>query len=122
MNKQDGDTLKKTALPDRYDALWIERLDGRTRLAQSVRDRYAALTADLGGDDALSYQQRSLAKRALWIEASIESQEAALSRGEDVDAGRMTQQVNTLIGLYKTLGLKRQAREVSLTDYIKARS
>lgn len=103
---------KQSALPDDYSADWIQRLDGRTRLAQAVRQRYAELTTDLGGHDALSYQRRSLAKRALWQEAVIEQMESALARGEDVDLGRMTQSVNSLQGLYKTLGLDRVARDV----------
>lgn len=109
---------KANELPDNYTADWLERLDGRTRLAQAVRARYAALTDDLGGHDAMSYQRRSLAKRALWQEAVIEQMEAALARGDDVDLGRMTQAVNSLQGLYKTLGLDRVAREVNLADYI----
>ena len=114
---------KQGALPDSYSHDWLERLDGRTRLAQAVRARYDALTNDLGGHDALSYQRRSLAKRALWQEAVIEQMEAALARGDDVDLGRMTAAVNSLQGLYKTLGLDRVAREAdTLADYIQRKS
>lgn len=114
---------KANELPDNYTADWLERLDGRTRLAQAVRARYAALTDDLGGHDALSFQRRSLAKRALWIEATIEQSEAAIARGEDVDLGALTQRINSLIGLYKTLGLDRVQHDVqTLSDYLKARA
>lgn len=112
---------KQGALPDSYTHDWLERLDGRTRLAQAVRARYDALTQDLGGHASLSYQRKSLAKRALWQEAVIEQMESALSRGDDVDLGRMTQAVNSLQGLYKTLGLDRVQREVSLSDYLAKR-
>ncbi|APX94508.1 hypothetical protein BWR19_17085 [Halomonas sp. 1513] len=113
---------KQNPLPDDYSADWIQRLDGRTRLAQAVRQRYTDLTTDLGGHEAMSYQRRSLAKRALWQEAVIEQMEAALARGEDVDLGRMTQSVNALQGLYKTLGLDRVARDVpTLSAYIAAK-
>lgn len=113
---------KQGALPDNYSHDWLERLDGRTRLAQSVRARYDALSTDLGGHDSLSYQRRSLAKRALWQEAVIEQMEAELARGKDVDLGRMTQAVNSLQGLYKTLGLDRVARDVpSLNDFLAKR-
>ncbi|MGQ7242942.1 hypothetical protein ACUN9V_05695 [Salinicola sp. V024] len=113
---------KQPEFPVSYSSDWLEKLDGRTILARAVHQRYAALTDDLGGVDALSYQRRSLAKRAIYIEAVIERHEAALSRGEDVDMGRLTQATNSLIGLLKALGLERKARDVSLTDYIKARS
>lgn len=111
---------KQSALPNEYSQDWLERLDGRTSLARAVRSRFADLTTDLGGD--LSYQRRSLAKRAVWMEATIEQMEAALARGEDVDLGRMTQAVNSLQGLLKTLGLDRVARDVpSLSDYLAQR-
>lgn len=109
---------QQSTIPPRYSGDWLEKLDGRTRLAQAINQRYHHLTTDLGGDDNLSFQQRSLCKRALWLEALIEQQESALSRGEDIDPGRLTNTTNTLIGLYKALGLQRQTREVSLTDVI----
>ena len=110
-------TQAKTA-SDNYAPDWLERLDGRTRLAQVINSRYNQLTTDLGGLDALSYQQRSLCKRALFHEAMLEQWEASLARGEDVDPGKLTNTTNTLIGLYKALGLNRQSREVSLADVL----
>lgn len=113
---------KQAEIPARYSHDWLERLDGRTRLAQAVNERYSALTLDLGGVDRLSYQRRSLCKRIVYMECIIEQQEAALSRGEEVDQGRLTQAVNTLIGLLKTVGLDRQARDVpDLQTYLAAR-
>lgn len=109
-------------IPERYSHDWLESLDGRTRIARAVRERLTALETDLGGRDNLSYQRRSLAKRAVWLEAIIEQQEAALARGEGVDQGKLTQAVNSLIGLLKTLGLERQAKDVpSLHKYISAK-
>lgn len=110
-------------MPNQYSENWIVALDGRTRLAQAVQARYAHLTDDLGGHDRLSYSQRSLAKRALWLEAQIEMQEAALAKGEEVDTGRLTQSVNSLMGVLKTLGLDRVAHDTgSLSDYIAAKA
>ena len=111
---------KQGSIPTDYAQDWLEKLDGRTRLAQACRTRYAALTDDLGGHDALSYQRRSLAKRAVWLEAVIELQEAAMARGEDVDQGKVVQSLNSLLGVFKTLGLDRKARDVSLSDYLEA--
>lgn len=102
---------KSQDIPPRYNADWIESLDGRTSLARAVRSRLADLESDLGGHGALSYQRRSLSKRVVWMEAVIEQKESALARGEDVDQGSLTQAVNSLIGLLKTLGLERQARD-----------
>ncbi|MDQ2069060.1 hypothetical protein [Natronospira bacteriovora] len=113
---------KNRELPPRYRPDWIEKMDGRTTLARVVNERYETLANDLGGIEVLSYQKRSLCKRAIWMEAIIEQQEAALSRGEEVDQGKLTQAVNTLIGLLKTLGLERQARDVpDLQQYLQRR-
>jgi len=110
------------AIPKEYSPDWLERLDGRTRLAQVINSRYHQLTTDLGGVDALSYQQRSLCKRAIYLEAMLEQWETALGKGEDVDSGKITNCLNSLLGVYRTLGLNRQTREVSLSDVLKARA
>jgi hypothetical protein len=111
---------KQADMPASYAPDWIERLDGRSTLARVVTERLTALEADLGGRDFLSYQRRSLIKRAVFMEAVIERTEAALARGEEVDHGKLTQAVNSLIGLYKTLGLERVARDVpTLHQYIR---
>lgn len=113
---------KVQTLPDRYSEEWVSQLDNRTRLAATVNERLQALSADLGDWESLSYQRRSLIKRVVWLEIVIEQQEAALSRGEEVDQGRMTQATNTLIGLLKTLGLDRVPRDVpNIAEYLAAR-
>lgn len=109
-------------IPTGYSSDWLEKLDGRTRLAQAVQSRYHALATDMGGLESLSYQKRSLAKRIVYMEAIIEQQEAALARGEEINQGRMIQSVNTLIGLLKTVGLERVARDVpDLQTYLARR-
>lgn len=114
---------KQSDISKAYAPDWLEKLDGRTRFAQVMQQRYQDLTADMGGLDALSYQQRSIAKRIVHLEALIEQQEAALAKGEDIDAGRLTNTTNTLIGLLKAIGLQRQAKDVpNLHDYLKQRA
>ena len=105
--------------PDRYKRGFIDELDGRTGIAQEMRERFSALTNDLGGLSNLSYQQRSLCERALWLEHYLKQQEQILAAGGDFDSGRWTQAVNSLQGLYSKLGLNRRAKEVNLKDFIK---
>ena len=107
-------------MPTSYSPDWLEKLDRRTNLAKAVNERLHVLTTDLGGMEYLSYQQRSLAKRAVWAEAILEQMEASLARGKEIDLGKYTQQTNSLIGLLKTLGLERQTRDVpSLRDVLR---
>ena len=105
-------TTKATDLPSRYDERFIVQLDGRFRLAREVRDRLAAVYADLGGEDRLSYLQRSLVKRYVWLELHHEADEARIAKGEVVDVGKHTQRLNSLIGLARTLGIERRAHRV----------
>lgn len=99
-------------VPDRFSGGWLDALDSRTALARHMRDRYQALTDDLGGMDALSYAQRSLCERALWLEYWLASQERELAGGKDFDVGKWVQAANSLQGIYTKLGLRRQKRDV----------
>ena len=110
---------KSKTAPDKYSSNWLDSLDKRTGLAQEIHARYKALSDDLGGHDQLSYQKRALVSRVLFIELSIQQQEQELAAGGEMDAGRYTQQVNSLLGLLKTLGLDRQNKEISLSQFIK---
>ena len=83
-----------------------------------MRDRYKLLTDDLGGVERLSYQQRSLAERALWLEYWLATQERELASGNDFDIGKWVQAVNGLQGIFGKLGLTRVAREMNLSDII----
>ncbi|MAC34881.1 MAG: hypothetical protein CME38_14950 [Haliea sp.] len=103
---------KLSAPPQRYSHNWLGELDGRTAVAQVMRERWDAFTGDLGGADRLSYAQRSLVERALWLEYWLAQQEQALASGKDFDVGRWTQAANSLQGILSKLGLDRVARDV----------
>ena len=106
---------KLQAIPERFSAGYLASLDGRTSIAQEMRGRWQAMTDDLGGEDRLSYAQRSLCERALWLEHFLAIQERALAEGraDEFDAGRWTQGANALLGLYRTLGIERRAKDVT---------
>lgn len=106
------------SIPNSYTPNWLEGLDGRTALAQEMRRRYDAFVSDLGGDETLSYAQRSLVARALWLELHLQQQEEALASGADFDSGKWVQAVNSLQGVLSKLGLERKAKEVTLSDVI----
>jgi hypothetical protein len=99
-------------IPSEFTPRFLEHLDGRTVTARILRERLDNLQNDLGGEAHLSYQQRSLCRRAIWLETVIETSEAQAATGEAVDIGKQVQALNSLIGLYRALGLERKARDV----------
>lgn len=99
-----------TTLPDSYSADWLQRLDKRTKVARAVRARIAELETDAGGADSLSAARRSLIRHAAWLDAIVETFEMRLGSGEQIDVGAHTQSLNSLLGLYRLLGLERKAR------------
>ena len=108
--------------PDRFQAGWLDGMDYRTALARELRDRFATVCNDLGGADRLSYMQRSLVERALWLEYWLSQQERELAGGKPFDAAKWTQGCNALQGIYSKLGLQRQAKDVpTLAQYLAKR-
>lgn len=113
---------KQQDVPDKYARGWLDGLDYRTALARQMRDRYKSLTDDMGGVDALSYAQRSLCERALWLEYWLSQQEKELAEGGELDVARWTQGCNSLQGILYKLGLERKARDVpSLQEFMAKR-
>jgi hypothetical protein len=111
---------KKRKVPAKFCKGWLETLDGRLGFAQALKSRFAVICTDLGGEDRLSYMQRSLIERSLFLEFWISQHEAALAAGREFNAGSWTQAINALQGLYARLGILRRAREVpALADYLK---
>ncbi|MDA8348267.1 MAG: hypothetical protein M0038_05605 [Pseudomonadota bacterium] len=97
-------------IPDRYSPDFADRLDRRTSIAKAIRGRIEAIETDLGGVDVLSHARRSLVRRVVWLEAIIEHSEQRLAAGEGIDLGGHTQAINSLLGLYRLLGLERRQR------------
>lgn len=104
-------------LPPEYTG-FLAKTDGRTVAARQLKVRTAAVVADLGGAKALSYAQQSLIRRAVFLEARVEAAEAQLARGKPVNLAEHLAAINTLRALWQALGLRRQARELSLSDYL----
>ncbi|OLO10633.1 hypothetical protein BTW10_13075 [Chromohalobacter japonicus] len=109
-------------IPEKFAPGYMGDLDGRTGIAQMMRERYASMTSDLGGPENLSYAQRSLVERALWLEFWLQRQEVELAKGESFDVGKWVQAANGLQGILTKLGLERKAKDVpNLSDYLAQR-
>ncbi len=93
--------------------------DRRTKAHKFLAANRAELIVDLGGAANLSYQQRSLATRAILLEARINLVEHRMLSGEGELEGSYSVLLNTLINLYKTLGIRRETRQISLDAYSK---
>lgn len=78
MARKAKDKLLAT-IPPTYRPDLIERLDGRSKLGRVIPRRLAAIESDLGGVEGLSHTRRSLARRAVWLEAVVETFEQRAS-------------------------------------------
>lgn len=113
--------MKHIAPQTAYKTNWLQSLDGRTAIAQELRQRQTALSNDLGGIASLSYQQRALIDRAIFLEYHLQQEELKLACGAEFDSGKWVQACNSLAGLLSKLGLNSHSRDVvSLADYVKA--
>lgn len=97
-------------LPERYSPNYVEKLDRRTAVGRTVVERVASLEQDQGGADTLSHARRSLVRRAVFLEVLVESQELRMLDGEALDAGAYTQCLNSLLGVYRALGIERRVK------------
>jgi len=113
---------KRSELPTKYQYGFLSELDQRSVLARELHQRLNALMDDLGGASALSYQQRALCERAVFLELWLQREEAALARGEDdqFNVSKWTQAANALQGIFGKLGLERRARDANdLNSYLR---
>ena len=113
---------KQATVPAEFTPQWLASLDARTSVAQAMRSRYLEITNDLGGEDSLSYLQKSLIARYMWAEFWVQQQEQVMAKGEEVDIGKYVQASNNLVGLSNRLGLERKTKDVpNLSDYLAAK-
>ncbi len=113
------DNTPSQSVPAKFTNGFLDNLDGRLGVARDLRGRFEALTSDLGGVENLSYAQRSLCERVLFLEFWLARSEANLANGGKFDVGRWTQACNSLQGIFAKLGLKRVAKDVpSVSEFM----
>jgi hypothetical protein len=93
------------------------------------RDVFAMHIADLGGHDAISEAERSIARRAATLTVILERLEFDFAADDQASpsASKITQYqqlANTLKRLLESLGLKRRQKDItpSLSDYLKSKT
>jgi len=87
--------------------LFFPGADGRSATARRFRDLYAALCDDLGGIDALTEMQKSLARRAASLSVSCEQCEADQISGRPFARLEYSQMAGSLARILARLGLER---------------
>ncbi len=119
---KNSTSSKPAAVPygGRQTEDYISFLNCRKNPGLRLRRRLREIYADLGGEDRLSLMQKSLVERFVNIEVWQAGIEARLAGGENMDEliGSYLLSVTRTISLARTLGLKRQARDVTLESYV----
>lgn len=114
---RDRKTKLLVSMPAKYEPDFEKRIDRRTVVGTALLSRLAAIMSDLGGTETLSHAKASLCKRAVWLEAVVESHEQNLANSQEVDLGAYTQSINSLLGIYRALGIERRQKPLrSLRD------
>jgi hypothetical protein len=87
--------------------LFFEGADPNSEFSRRFRDLAGHHVADLGGTGALSAAKLSLCRRAAALEVALETMEARMSAGEEVDLDRYGRAASHLRRILETLGIER---------------
>ena len=105
------DTAEK--LGGRTRLMSLHDIDRRTAAYRKTMDLITGIEADLGGPDHLSTGGRQIIQRAALTGALLEDLEARWLAGEPIDPALYATLGNAQRRLFETVGLKRQARDVT---------
>jgi hypothetical protein len=117
--KQKRPATKPNEVPARYHTGFLEAMDGRVEAVRTLRQRLSQLMTDLGGERDLSYQEKSLCRRIVHLERLIERREMSMAHGGTVDESVHLASINSLCALFGKIGMKRRAKTIQLSDYLK---
>jgi hypothetical protein len=86
--------------------------DPNSAWSRRYRDLVTRNVSDLGGRAVLSEAQISLVRRGAALAVELESMEARMSQGEQVNLDTFGRAASHLRRIYEAIGLRRQARDV----------
>ena len=93
--------------------------DARSLAARRYRVLYEEFVNDVGGVEIMSEAQRQLARRASFLCAELERQEAMSARADrEFDIKVYGATVDRMNSVFDRLGIKRVARPVNLRGYL----
>lgn len=111
---------KKVSLFARRKSKALRRkLDGRTRDVQFLKQTYETLCIDLGGEPAMSFQQKTIAAQCAWQLGRLQYlQSLAVNTGAH-DDDKYTRLNASLLKMLQALGLERKLKSAgSLRDVL----
>jgi hypothetical protein len=117
---------KYKELPQRFEPGLLSKVDGRSSVLRKLRRSYDTIVDELGGEETLPLTKLVLIERFVFLEACLETWEhqiaAEPSQSEKL-LSRWIQGINSLSGLAKTIGLKREAKTArSLKAYVEGKA
>ena len=120
MTTQPSGAKAGGTIPTRFVPRFWADADRRVSIIRAIEDRVERMKADTGAD---SYQKIVLAERAVFLLTILETQERdAIEGTRPLDAGGYVQAVNSLIGIFRALGLERHVKQVGgLTEYMEGK-
>ena len=83
--------------------------------ARRFRDVLFEIISDIGGSDTLSEGQRQIARRCATLAIECERMESAAASGNEIDVDRYGQMTDRMGRAFQRLGLRRQARDATLS-------
>ena len=123
---RDYKNTKPMKLPAKYKAGFLREFDKRSAVFALLNNSYQEVMDDMGGQDSLSHVQVCMAEKFVFLEfvlQNIEKRIAEKPKKSSVLIGKWIQGLNSLQGLGKTIGLKRQSKKIeSLQSYVKGKS
>jgi hypothetical protein len=98
----------------------LRLMDGRVRLVQVAKRTRRSLVQALGGDDAVTPQQRIAIQMIAEAEALRQSLFAEVANGTPINVGDFSTLAATGQRGLKLIGMRRVAKDVRLADYLEA--
>jgi hypothetical protein len=116
----DTPTISRGNGRGKVQILTRQNLDGRTKARKQFDAIASGIASDLGGPDRLSTVQRHLVEAFAGVAMMVNTTNARLLLGEEVDIVEHAQVVSTLTRVASRIGLGRIPRDVtpSLAAYV----
>lgn len=116
--------MMPTTLPARYQRGFAWKINQSSKLGRDLSATLAGLAAHLGGAESVSLIEVLQSERLAFLERRLCDHESAVLKGLPplLTEGEYTAALAQFVGLCKSLGPHRKARNVSLADYLRKQS